>query len=211
MECEELLSKLRDMFDHRPNKLILRRAFEGRIWKVDETFSDYHHDKVIMANKVPIDKEEFIDYLIDGIHDGRLHDQARMQQFRTVSSLLEVFKSITLRSDVRRNIGISAKASTQSDLSSKMVMTLKSSRCYNCGAKGHLSASCTHPRREKGSCFTCGSMDHQYQSCPQKQSSTLYSINRQGITSGETTAALIDRPEEAEADGNKLYCQSRYR
>lgn len=58
------------------------------MWKASETFSDYYHEKIIMANRVPIAKDELIDYLLEGIPDVRLRDQTRMQQFVLPSSLL---------------------------------------------------------------------------------------------------------------------------
>lgn len=46
----ELLSEIKRMFDHRPSKLALRRDFEQRTWQVNETFSNYCYDEIILAN-----------------------------------------------------------------------------------------------------------------------------------------------------------------
>ena len=47
-----LLSELRGMFSYHSSVLTMRKRFEERTWKQGETFREYVHDKVIMANKV---------------------------------------------------------------------------------------------------------------------------------------------------------------
>lgn len=49
-----------------------------------------------MANQVPGDDEEMIEYLIDGITSVQLRNQARLQQFKTKSDLLATFENINL-------------------------------------------------------------------------------------------------------------------
>jgi len=58
MTVDELIERMQGMFDHRPTRMDLRRQFEKRTWRGDETFSDYFHDKTILANRVPIDEDE---------------------------------------------------------------------------------------------------------------------------------------------------------
>jgi len=67
LSVDQLLERMKEMFDLRPSKLALRKSFERRIWQNKESFSDYFHDKVILANRVPVDDEELTDYIIDGI------------------------------------------------------------------------------------------------------------------------------------------------
>lgn len=76
LSVDELLDRMKEMFDLRPTKLTMRRNFERRMWQSKESFSDYFHDKVVLANRVPIDEEELLEYIIDGILDTRLRDQA---------------------------------------------------------------------------------------------------------------------------------------
>lgn len=83
------------MFFHEPSK-VLRRQFEQRTWRRDETFGEYLHQKVIMGNRIRIDEEEMVEYIIEGIPDAMLRDQARVQRFRTKRALLEVFERVTL-------------------------------------------------------------------------------------------------------------------
>lgn len=196
MNCEELLKELKDMFDHRLSQLSLRKTFEGRIWKTAETFSDYYHEKMIMANRVPIDKEELVDYLLEGIPDIRLRDQARMQCFESPSKFLEAFRNITLRSDAKKLPSTLVKAEIQPGMQPTSGTASKIVRCYNCNSEGHVSAACLKPRREKGSCFTCGSMDHRNLNCPYKQSLTAKATNNQPKPVNGTTTALVEPPKE---------------
>jgi len=58
---------MQNIFDHRPAKIDLRRKFEKKTWRYDETFSNNFYDKIILANKVPVEEKELTDYIIDGI------------------------------------------------------------------------------------------------------------------------------------------------
>ena len=82
MPMDNLLAELEAVFDHRQDSMTLRRKFESRVWKSSESFSDYFHEKLMLANAVPIAEEELLDYLIDGISDMSLRNQARIQQFQ---------------------------------------------------------------------------------------------------------------------------------
>ena len=55
MTLPNLLTELGNMFDHRQNKLDLRRKFEARTWKVSEPFNEYFHEKIILANAASVD------------------------------------------------------------------------------------------------------------------------------------------------------------
>lgn len=170
LSVPELLDEMREMFDHRPSMLSLRRDFEKRTWLYSEVFADYFHDKVILANRVPIDESEITDYLIDGIPDGRLRNQARMQNFATKVQLLEAFRKITLRPGYQ-------DPSERSRQERKDTVTCRGEtstsglqrRCTNCFRPGHRPADCPRPRREVGSCFECGSLDHRIKDCPKKK------------------------------------------
>jgi len=70
------------MFNLRPGKLTRRKEFEAYIWKAEESFCDYYHKKVILANRVLI-AEELLDYFIEGLVDIRLQNQARIMNFRS--------------------------------------------------------------------------------------------------------------------------------
>lgn len=176
LSCNELLIKIKEMFDHRVNKVTLRKQFEGRQWTPEETFPEYLHDKVILANKVPISQEELIDYVIEGIPHRQLRNQAKMQRFPTVTELLESFKKITLDGNKVRP--------TKGSEGNKPVVTNKPStdvkravRCYNCNERGHITAACTKKKREPGSCYTCGKMGHQQKDCPERKKEGISCIH----------------------------------
>lgn len=62
LSVEELLQEMARMFDLRPGKLALRKEFESRVWKGGELFCNYYHDKMILANRIPIAEDEIVDY-----------------------------------------------------------------------------------------------------------------------------------------------------
>lgn len=72
------------MYGLRPDPLLSRREFEARSWSPGETFADYLHDKVILANRVPISDAEIISYFIEGIPSQDLRTQARVQYYETM-------------------------------------------------------------------------------------------------------------------------------
>jgi len=68
------LLELRAMFHRRQSKLVTRKKFEERVWKRDETFHEYYYEKVIMGNRVPVNNDEMLEYVIDGISDKTLRN-----------------------------------------------------------------------------------------------------------------------------------------
>jgi len=166
------------MHVHRRSKLELRRNFEKRSWQPTESFPAYYHAKIVLANKASIVRDELVDYLIDGIPDGRVRDQARIQQFHTEDDLLKAFANISLLSQwktfQRKKEG---KAETTDRHRSEKKEELKNNttasresrlRCYNCSEFGHVSGECTKPEREKGLCFRCGSKKHEIRECQEE-------------------------------------------
>lgn len=91
MNIEELLQEMESMFHQLLRRLDLRRNFEKREWKVNESFSDYCHEKLILGNLVPIDDEDIVDYIIEGIPSESLQNQAKIQLFSSVQDLLKAF------------------------------------------------------------------------------------------------------------------------
>lgn len=76
LSVKDLLTKMKEMFDLSQSKMLLLKKFEKRAWKTDESFTDYYHDKIILANHVPIADDEIVDYVIDDISNRNLQDQA---------------------------------------------------------------------------------------------------------------------------------------
>jgi len=102
LSVEDLLKEMGQMFDSRPGKLTLRRKFETRLWRGDEPFCDYYHENVILANRIPVAEDELLDYLIEGISNTQLQNQARLMKFRSGAELLEAFESVTVKREERR-------------------------------------------------------------------------------------------------------------
>lgn len=78
ISVDELIERMQSIFEHRPTKMDLRRQFEKRFWRNDETFSNYFYDKTILTNRIPIDEKKLTDYIIDGIPDEITRNQARI-------------------------------------------------------------------------------------------------------------------------------------
>lgn len=97
MTLNQILDNFKKMYDHRPTRVVLRKKFEAREWKTSESFADYFHDKIVLAKNVPIEEEELVDYLIDGIPNENLQDMARVKEFATKEDLLRVFQKVSLR------------------------------------------------------------------------------------------------------------------
>ncbi|XP_011708364.1 PREDICTED: uncharacterized protein LOC105463045 [Wasmannia auropunctata] len=171
ISVEELLEEMRKMFDHRPAKITLRRNFEKRVWQATELFSEYFHDKVTLANQVPVEEEEIVDYLIEGISDAYLRNQAKIQQFSTKEELLAAFERVRIDSEGkgRPHRGDHTKKETSDNTTGKeKSQPTKKIRCYNCSEFGHIGRDCRQAKREPGSCFDCGKADHQIKDCPQR-------------------------------------------
>jgi len=174
LPVNELFEQMDRMFNQRRTRLELRRNFEKRVWQVGKSFATYFHAKIILANKASIAREKLTDYLIDGIPDYRMRDQARMQRFQSEENLLEAFANLSLPSydkgPQRKGEEKTEKVDRQrskekEEPKSKMAASQENRlRCYNCSEFGHVSKDCGKPTtREKGSCFRCGSKAHQVQ------------------------------------------------
>lgn len=178
-----LLFELQRMFYHRPDKIALRRRFEERVWKKGETFQDYVHDKIIMANRIGVDDDEVLRYIVNGIPDVNLRDIARVQGFTSQEQLVYAFQEIRLEdrrssviskgndnATVKRKDNKSAGTS-KSDKCEVKVGDKPVKRCFNCGEKEHVSANC--PSKDKGAkCFECNEYGHVASKCPAKQKNT---------------------------------------
>lgn len=185
LSVNKLKEKMEIMFNQRPNKIALRRDFEKRKWLASEPFSDYYHDKVILANRVPVPEDEVINYIVDGIPDLRIRNQARMHCFKTTKDLLQAFKEISLSKfyDEKDSKSAEVKSSRQKPEEQKKDVPKteaasnqqerRTVRCYNCNRPGHLATECRKEKREKGSCYECGDTSHQIKNCPKKQVRTI--------------------------------------
>lgn len=211
VSVEALLYELRAMFDHRPSKVSLRKKFEERVWKKGETFGEYVHQKIILGNLVPVDEEEVVEYIIDGIPDRILRDQARVSGLRTKTELLEAFERITLWE--RKHTGASGgEEKTHRQKGDKINGDGKSGQrktspgekkknCFNCGLPDHFSQDC--PTKESGpKCFKCGKRGHIAVKCTEERAEvkescaamqvTQTKCNKDVVVNGRKVVALVD-------------------
>ena len=78
MSANKLLSEIRQICHQRPDRVLLTKEFEQRIWKKGKRYSEYVHEKIIPANLVPTEESVRIDFLVDGIPEITLRHQARI-------------------------------------------------------------------------------------------------------------------------------------
>lgn len=203
MTADQLIEGLRGMFYHRPSKIALKRRFEERVWKRNETFRDYVHAKVIMANRIAV-SDEMLKYIIDGISDSNLRDLARIQGFSTREEILKAFDEIALRDrsspvaatnsrqgerngDAKRkgkkNVkdDVSVKGERKNVSERKECDSVK--RCFNCGLKDHISSVCPTKAQK---CFKCNEYGHIAHDCSLKSGSSK-------MNSVSANACMINR------------------
>lgn len=144
ISVEALLCELKTMYDHRPSKVAQRRKFEERVWRKGETFSDYMHQKIILGNYTSIDEDELVEYIIDGIPDRVLRDQARCCNLDTKAALLKAFERITLWD--KKHAGTSSgegkmqqqkedKSNGNRTSEQKKTSSGEKRHCFNCGLR----------------------------------------------------------------------------
>lgn len=162
VSADELLLGLKNMFFHETGRVHMRKQFERRIWRRDETFNEYAHQKIILGNRIKIDEEEMTEYIIEGIPDPVLRDQARVQRLRTKKALFEAFERVSLRGGEQQGArgGMrERRAQGRADGEDSGATRDATIRCHNCGAQGHRAADC--PSKAKGTrCFECKEFGH---------------------------------------------------
>ncbi|XP_025829865.1 uncharacterized protein LOC112904327 [Agrilus planipennis] len=182
LSSEELLKTMKEFFDHSPTKLQRKKEFENRKWQTSETFDDYYYDKTILANKVPVDdEEELIEYLIEGISERALRNQARMLRVKKKSELLLAFRGLNLyvepkhKKDIpNRKFDRRVSENKSEEQKAMEAGTSKSDdkgqrhiiKCYICNRKGHMARDCRNGSRGKGACFNCNETGHLMRNCP---------------------------------------------
>jgi len=191
LNVENLLEEMQQLFDLRPGKLLLRKEFEARTWKTGEPFCDYYHEKMILANRVPIAEDELLDYLVEGVTDIRLQNQARIMNFKSGMELLKAFEKINLEpkkySDSKRKD--SAKPSSPKPELSPAKGKL--TKCYKCRETGHVATQCQRPAAPvtKRACYVCGSSEHLAKDYSERKQTA-----ETGGKSAQTTSTNVIQP-----------------
>ncbi|XP_043503857.1 uncharacterized protein LOC122525241 [Polistes fuscatus] len=161
------------------NRIVLRKIFEERVWRKDESFREYVHNKVILGNKVPIHEDEIVDYIIEGIPDANLKNQAKINRLRTKADILEAFEGVTLQ-EKNRIPGDTRFVRRPYNMKNWNTGGWKSTKqtrsCFTCGSFDHMADSC--PKKKEGpTCYNCKERGHIASNCPKKYPVVKESLN----------------------------------
>lgn len=117
---QDLCQELQAVFDV-SNVYQLRTQLAKRTWSGRENFEEYYQSKRIFAQKLNLPEEEFVQYLVEGIEDQTLRNQARIRNFKNVNDVIQAFRLIQL---------------------DPVPFRRKMSLCYSCSQPGHFAAEC---------------------------------------------------------------------
>lgn len=136
----------------------------------------YIHDKVTLANKIPVTGVEAISYIIEGIPSQELRTQARVQCYQSIDEMLEAFSNVPApKGALRQSVTTTGKNKLQGK--EQKPKETSAWRCYNCNEDGHIVAKCTKPKRERGSCYKCGKFGHRAAQCDSAQDATKEGVH----------------------------------
>lgn len=199
MSVDALLVEYKKMFCFRPSKSGALRQLQERTWRKDESFVEYYHDKIIKANRVPIDDPyELVDHLVEGIPDQTLRNQAITHCFNHPEAMLRAFEKLSLPQSSQGNSyrgdrwGTNPRARTDERRQWDWRTPRRNvGNCYNCGEAGHLSRNC--PAKERGlRCYRCGEHGHIASGCPQLgNEETTENANSVRQISGQQTCKSV--------------------
>lgn len=109
-------------------------------------------------NRISIDADEIIDYVIDGVPDPRLWDHARLQRFKEATKLIKAFEKIILKGSLRPERSATGNCPQKIKKETKSA-TSECTKCgetkpaqkvimkyYNYKEKGYRAADCSKPR-----------------------------------------------------------------
>ncbi|XP_050745709.1 uncharacterized protein LOC122818733 isoform X1 [Drosophila biarmipes] len=97
---------------------------------------------------------ELVQYLIDGIQNVQLKNQAKLMCFAVPADVLEAFQDVEKpRATVQQN-------RMQGTSSSNAATSEQRVKCFNCPSLGHLAKDCRKPVRAVGACYASGEVRH---------------------------------------------------
>lgn len=116
-----------------------------------------------------VDEQDVLHYTIDGIPDSTVN---KMLLYGANSSgeLKNALKKYEKLKQCTSSFVQSDKASDN-----RNQIHSHTPRCYNCNENGHLSTSCTKPKRLKDSCHRCGKSGNFLANCPK----TVHALEHQ--------------------------------
>lgn len=122
-----------------------------------------------IASHADLEMEAKIQYIIEGIPDDPvnktiLYSAQNIKQLRKKLTQYETMKNAANQKSKMQDNKTAKDATKGRDQGTKIQ---NEKRCYNCGEKNHIGASC--PLKEKGTkCFGCGEFGHVAAKCSKK-------------------------------------------
>lgn len=97
---QEIIRDVRHMFGVAESKYELWKTLDRIKWNDHQPFNEYCLFKKLVAQKLEISESELVEYVVEGIVDDVLRNQAQMQNFKTMEDVVQAFRMIR-PSDVR--------------------------------------------------------------------------------------------------------------
>ncbi|XP_070072744.1 uncharacterized protein [Drosophila takahashii] len=155
-----ILAQLKIFFGTKDNVLEMRRKFENRKWQFGEKFAIYYFDKLTLAQNIAMSAHELVQYLIDGIQNVQLKNQAKLLRFAVPADVLVAFQDVEIpRAPVQPNRMQGTSSSNAATPEQRVI------KCFNCHSLGHLAKDCRKPVRADGACYACGEVGHLARAC----------------------------------------------
>ncbi|KAM8718259.1 hypothetical protein ACLKA7_000961 [Drosophila subpalustris] len=132
-EIDDIFAQMQIRFGAKGNFLELRHKLEKRKWQWDEMFASYYYDKLLLASKINVKDDELVQYILDGIPNVQLKNQAKLQRFSTPAAVLDAFPDIKMPRSSTGKIEAVQKALTPDQ---------RVTKCFNCNSVGHMAAEC---------------------------------------------------------------------
>lgn len=120
-DYEEILRNLKAMFDVPVDVIALRKQLEKRTWSGRENFAVYCQSKRMLAQRLQICEKELVEYIVEGIEDVELRNQARLKNFYTIADIAQAFRMIKIEDESNRTDHM---------------------KCFCCNQMGHVAAVC---------------------------------------------------------------------
>ncbi|XP_044315243.1 uncharacterized protein LOC123037646 [Drosophila rhopaloa] len=170
-----ILAQLKIVFGTKDNVLEMRRKFENRKWQFGEKFAVYYFDKLTLAQDVAMTVHELVQYLIDGIQNVQLKNQAKLLRFAVPADVLEAFQDVE-----KPKAPVQQGRMQGTSLPNAVTPEQRVIKCFNCHSFGHQAKECRKPVRANGACYACGEVGHLARECSlykKKENNNEYSAS----------------------------------